>query len=337
MTPDERAAWLEERLTYVGASEVAEVAGLSPWGDPIGLWARKRGEEAGPDETFRMRFGTAVEPLIGDFYEEATGRRLRRWNGPIRHPEFEHLAANPDFRIVGERGLVQAKSSDHDAGWGDPGDESGAAVPIHYRVQAQAEMACTGMDFVDFAVLHGARAFQVYVVPRDEALIADLLEDVREFWQHVEDGTMPEPSENSGPALARRFPKETGVGKIANAKQELELAAFLEARAVAKAADAAKDEAANRVKQLIGSASWIEGAGHRFTWSRGERTTVAWREVAAGLRSAVDSLLGVLDRVRDDDPDDWALVERVRESIPVLESLHSKTEPSDRLNVGKPK
>ena len=40
------AEWLEERRSYLGASEMAGALGLSPWDDPISVWERKIGEAA---------------------------------------------------------------------------------------------------------------------------------------------------------------------------------------------------------------------------------------------------------------------------------------------------
>jgi hypothetical protein len=56
----------------IGSSEIGVVAGLSPYGSTLELWAEKvRGLEK--DETGAMEFGTAVEESVARIYVKRTG------------------------------------------------------------------------------------------------------------------------------------------------------------------------------------------------------------------------------------------------------------------------
>ena len=301
MTAEARAAWLDERRTYIGASEMAEAVGLSPWGDPISLWEQKVGLAEPKPGSFRMELGTLVEPIIGKLASEALGTKLRRVTGPIRDREYPFLASNPDFRIVGARGLVQAKFRLDGIEFGEP-DESGEglSIPEHYRVQGWGELLTTGLDFVYFAVLDPRDGLSLHLLDRragvNEDAIADLRLDLVEYWrEYVEPRKMPPPSAMSGDALARRFPHRVAkIGKVASAEQEQTLVALLEARELLEAQKERVDLLTNTVKSWIGEAAWIEGAGRRFSWSETHRKTVAWKDVAAGYRRSLERLAEVL-------------------------------------------
>lgn len=291
-----REAWHRERLTYIGASEMAEAVGLSRWGDPISLWERKTGQAPEREESWRMALGSAIEPVIGKLASEALGAKLHRVTGPVRHPEYPFLASNPDFRIVGPYGpwgrtLVQAKLRIDGIEFGDP-DESGAgeSIPLHYRVQGWGELLTTRRDSVIFAVLDPRAGLSLHPLSRhvgdNEAAIEDLRADLVEFWtEYVEKGVMPPPSAQSGEALARRYPeRKLKVGKIASAEQVATLQELLAARDAVKAAEAQRDELTNVVKSWIGDAAWIEGGGKRFSWGETHRVVVQWKLVAEAYR-----------------------------------------------------
>jgi predicted phage-related endonuclease len=297
--------WYAERQTYIGASEMAEAVGLSRWGDPISLWEKKIGEAPERDSTFRMMLGSLTEPIIGKLASEALGVKLRRVTGPVRHPEHPFLASNPDFRIVGARGLVQAKFRLAGEHFGDD-DESGSgeSIPLHYRVQGFGELLTTGLDFVYFAVLDPFAGLSLHLLDRrtgeNEQVIEDLRLDLVEFWQeYVEPRRMPPPTAESSEALARRFPKRAGqkIGRVASAEQEQMIRDVVAARDARDEAERAFEAAKNRAKAAIGEAAWIEGDGVRLSWGETTRKTVAWKEVAAVYRRIATDAMAEIRRL----------------------------------------
>lgn len=350
-------AWYAERATYVGASEAAMVVGLSPWGDAIDVWERKTGRAPEKPESFRMKLGDAMEPVIGKLATPEVRELLdapklkllsRRRKPVIRHPGHPFIGANPDFVIDGlgiAKGLVQAKMRLDGAEFGEPDDAGvGLGIPEHYRIQGFAELLATGADFVIFAVLDPRGGLKLLPLNRhasdNEDAIDDLRLDLVEFWQeHIEKDVPPPPTALSGKALARRFPRpEAKVGKIASAEQEQTLRELLEVRQAKKEIEHEEEALKNRVKEMIGSAAFIDGAGQRFSWSRyggGEQTIVEWEPIAKAYREMLDVALqtpelhvltpgGVVTLTRD-----W---------LDAIEPLYTRTEtkePSDRFTVGK--
>jgi putative phage-type endonuclease len=286
-------SWHDERLAGIGGSEAAAAVGLSPWMDPIELWAIKRGEQAPADATLRMKIGNLVEPAIGALYSDVTGRKLRHHERQFVHPDHPFVRDHPDFSVVGERVLVQAKNAGPFAGeWGPPGKPD--SIPTHYRIQGHHELLATGFERVDFAVLSGGDDFDIWPLERDDALLADLLTEEAEFWQHVLDGSLPRPSAGSKGALLRRFPKPDGVVKVASAEQEAVIREYLTARDRVTNAEKLRDQLEARVLAMIGDALGIEGAGARVSWGS-VRGSVKWKEVAE--RFARD--LNFADELRD--------------------------------------
>jgi putative phage-type endonuclease len=286
---DHPQEWHDERMLGIGGSEAAAAVGLSPWQDPLDLWAIKRGEAPPPDQTLRMRIGSLVEPAIGKLYEEQTGRKLRAHHVQYVHPEYLFVRDHPDFSVVGERKLVQAKHPDvwsRDE-WGEPGKPE--SIPVHYRIQGYHEMLATGFDRVDFAVLFGSE-FGIWPLERDDELLADLLHDETEFWRCVVTGDVPKITKASGPALGRRFPKPDGEVKIASAEQEAPIREYLAAREALALAQDRVDPFENLVKLMIGEAQAIEGAGARISWGI-VKGSVSWKAVASFVAgSAVDEI-----------------------------------------------
>jgi predicted phage-related endonuclease len=339
--------WYDERRTYIGASEAADALGLGKWGDPISVWERKVGERDERRSTFRMRLGQLIEPIIGTLAAEKLSEirgvdvRLRRVSGPIRHPRHPFIGSNPDFRVIGWPALVQAKYNLDGEPWGDPDDGAGLGIPLHYRIQGWVELLTTGLATVYFAKLDPRSGLTIYPLRRavgdNEEAIADLEADLVEYWtEYVEKGVAPPPTARSSEALLRRYPKASKVGRIASAAQEETLYELLEAHAADAAAGERLEALKNTVKGWLGSADYIEGAGHRFHWSNvgrdedGEpkvKKVVAYEPIAKAYRALVLELIDP-----EIAPDVW------REKLDAIESLYTLyevAEPSRRFTIGE--
>jgi len=341
--------WVAERRSYLGASEMAAALGLSPWDDPISVWERKIGEAPEKPESFRMKLGTLIEPLIGKLASEQLGAPLHRMAGPKRHPAARYLASNPDFRIVKQlegrtgRGLVQAKLR-LDEPFGEADDGEGRGIPLHYRLQGLGELMTTGYDYVYFAAMNPREGVRMYPLDRrlgdNEEAISDLFEDAKEWWNlYVIPKRVPPPSAESAEALRRRYPEaKLAVGKIASAEQEAVLHDYLQLRDSAKALDHEVDDRKATIKSWIADAKYLEGAGKRFTWSRFDVTKVEWEPIATAYRAMLDGILqrAGVDEIRfDTHPDTGSAMVASRETIDAIEQLYTRTERSDRLTVGE--
>lgn len=185
-----REAWLDERRTGIGGSDVAAILGLSPWKSPLEVYLDKIGEAPEQDDNAAMAWGRALEPLIRQAYEAQTGRTILVPTASYVHPQHSFMRANLDGEIPDECLGFEAKTARTGEGWGEPGS---AEIPDAYALQVQHYMLVRGYVAFDVAVLIGGSDFRTYTVPADPDLQAMLVDAETAFWQQVEARIPPEP------------------------------------------------------------------------------------------------------------------------------------------------
>lgn len=207
-----RPQWLAVRQQGIGSSEAAAAIGLSPYLSPLELWQQKTGRIPAPDlsDNEAVFWGSTLEPLIAQVYQERSSLRVRRLNAVLQHPEQPFMLANLDRTVEGG-GILEIKT----AGWRSAQAwESG--VPEAYQCQVLHQLAVTGRAWADVAVLIAGQEFRVYRIRRDdegnEARIAELIRREQEFWGYVQSDTPPpvDGSASSARALSAMYPSDTG-------------------------------------------------------------------------------------------------------------------------------
>ena len=231
----DRAAWLAERLTGIGASEAAAVCGVSDYETPLDVYLRKVGVAPEKPETPRMRWGTRLEGVIADAYVEREGVALSGTQRFLRSPVHPFMLATLDavrtdgrvveFKTMGERAA--------DALGDQLGDDGSDVIPLHWRCQVTHQLIVTGTDVADLAVLIGGSDFRVYTIGYDERVAARMVEMEQEFWSRVERREPPEiDPARDGANLALLYPAPEGtlpltveaecdVNEWLNVKQEI--------------------------------------------------------------------------------------------------------------------
>lgn len=271
------------RLTGIGSSEIAAVAGLSPYATPLDVW-RSKVEGFELEETLPMKRGRILEPALAEWYAEETGSTLTE-PGTIRHPTSAIALATPDrIATLGtERRVVELKTANFRMmdKWGDPGSDN---VPAAYLVQVQWELACAGLAEADLAVLIAGDDFRIYRLRRDLELESMLLEKADAFWRdHVLTRTPPpvDSSDSCSRWLADKFPRSSGELLPASPEAAALAAQLFEARRVLSVAEATEKDARNKLQALIGSADGIAGFDWKITWRNVKgRATTNWQAVA---------------------------------------------------------
>ena len=204
--------WLSIRGNGIGSSDAAVAVGISPYKSPLELWLEKTGRKQAPDlaSNDAVFWGTTLEEIIARVYATRTGCKVRRLNAVLQHPEYLFMLANLD-RVVQHptdgSGILEVKTAGlHSAQFWDDG------VPDSYQCQVLHQLAVTGKEWCDVAVLIGGQDFRVYRVVRDDAKIADLIQREEKFWQCVMQDISPavDGSESSGRALASMYPSDGG-------------------------------------------------------------------------------------------------------------------------------
>lgn len=212
----ERTEWLEVRKTGIGGSDAAAAVGLSPYKSPLELWLEKTGRDATlpkpdpQDTTEPVYWGTLLEPIVAASYTQQTGRKVRKVNAVLQHPQHPWMLANLDREVIGSVGvqILECKTAGEYGArlWRD-------GVPEYVQLQVQHQLAVTGKQAADVAVLLCGQRLDVHRIERDDELIARLIQLEARFWDYVVQDTPPpaDGSESADRALRCLYPGHGGT------------------------------------------------------------------------------------------------------------------------------
>jgi len=227
-----REAWLRERGSFVGASEIASILGLPGAYSTIGgVWVSKINakecaeaerqsaeamEEASnidPETAEKLNhqsIGLIVEPAILTMYELRNPSFTVRRNGLQiwRHPEYPFIGATLDAEAETEfkdKRTVEAKNVSifKRQEWGAEGSDETPAIFAAQGVQQMLVREHLGYGtFCDYPVLFGGNDFKIFSVPYDAKLAQQIIDVLSWFWNLVETRTPP-PIDYSGRGAAK--------------------------------------------------------------------------------------------------------------------------------------
>ena len=110
-----REEWLNIRALGIGSSDAAASVGLSPYKSQLSLWLEKTKRKAAVDLSDKesVIWGTVLEPVLAKVYAARTGRRVRRVNAVLQHPDYPFMLANLDREVVGKAdcGILEIKTA----------------------------------------------------------------------------------------------------------------------------------------------------------------------------------------------------------------------------------
>jgi putative phage-type endonuclease len=251
-----REDWLEVRKNGIGGSDAAAAVGLNPYMSPLELWLIKTGRDASlpkpdsDDTTEPVYWGTLLEPIVAASYTKQTGNKVRRVNAVLQHPTIPFMLANVDREVAGNRDvqLLECKTAGEFGArlWRD-------GVPEYVQLQVQHQLAVTGKQAADVAVLLCGQKLDVHRVVRDDALIARLIELEAAFWQFVETDTSPpaDGSDSADRALRCLYP---GAGGTVDFTDDRKLSATFDDLVAVRAEIETRQQVEAQLKQAIAQA-----------------------------------------------------------------------------------
>ncbi len=267
--------WLEIRKHGIGSSDAAAAVGLSPYQSPLELWLVKTGRDAQlpkpdpKDTTEPVYWGTLLEPIVAAAYTQQTGRRVRKLNAVLQHPDHPFMLANIDREVVGalDVQILECKTAGEFGArlWRD-------GVPEYVQCQVQHQLAVTGKAAADVAVLLCGQQLAIHRIERDEALIERLIALEAAFWRYVISDEAPPADGSASAEVALRclYPQDTG--RWLNFTGDREMSAVF-ADLVALRADIAQRETLEaqlrqRIEQAMGAASKAIFEAGVVSWKR---------------------------------------------------------------------
>jgi putative phage-type endonuclease len=257
--------WHKIRSEGLGGSEIGTIMGLNQYESAYALWAKKSGLIPTPPlDNWAIRFGKAFEaPILDLFAKEHPDFELYS-AGTYRSLSTPYLHANPDAlaKVNGEWVIVEVKTSKNY--WYE--------VPPAYIAQVRHYMLVMG---IKKAVIVGVvnMSWVEHWIGADDFEEKVILQYAKKFWEHLNNGEMPEwdGSEATYQAVREMHPTITD--------EEVQIDGghlLLEAQEVFDRAQAELLEAKSRVMSAMGTAK------HAYVEHEGERFRVASRQ-ARGL------------------------------------------------------
>ena len=260
-----RDEWLDLRRRGIGGSDAAAILGLNPWKTPMDVWLEKTGEFTRNDEeNEKMYWGTALEDVVAREFMTRTGLKVRRRNAILQHRKHRFMIANVDRLVIGHKAGLECKTAGQYSA-----NNWAMGVPDYYMSQVQHYMAVTGYKAWYVAVLIGGQEFKYYKVTRDDSFIRELIQAEIEFWRLVEAKTPPpiDGTKASTELVKKLYPEAEKGKEIDLPFEAFELIQqYEQAYEEEKRINLIKDEAANRLKEMLGDAERGTIHGRTVIW-----------------------------------------------------------------------
>ena len=261
-----REEWLTLRKKLgIGGSEAASVVGLNPYKGAYTLWAEKTGKIPEFEGNLTTEVGSFLEDFVAKLFTRETGKQVRRKNRILVNDQYPFAFGDVDRVVVGEKALLEIKTTNS-----LPAMKKlrKGEFPEQWYCQMTHYLAVSGLQKAYLAVLIECRDFKVFELDRDEAEIASLMGAEEEFWHKVQTNTPPAADglESTSKTITTLYP-ESNSENVNLYNYQTELARYMELSEQIKALEAAKDEAANKVKAFLGEAGKGESDRYRVSWT----------------------------------------------------------------------
>lgn len=195
--------WLQERTKGLGGSDASIVLGLNKYRTPFELWLEKTGQTDLEDTAGEAAyFGNILEDVVAKEFEVRSGKKVRKNNFMLQHPDHPFIMANIDRKVVGEDAILECKTASTYLSK----DWESEEIPEGYLVQVQHYLGVTGYKKAYIAVLIGGQRFVWKEIERDDELIQMIFDAEVHFWNHHVLGNVAPALDGS--SAAEKFLKE---------------------------------------------------------------------------------------------------------------------------------
>ena len=278
-----REDWLAVRKQGIGSSDAAAAVGLNPYKSQLELWLEKTGRDTSlpkldpQDEESPAYWGNVLEPIVAWHYSKRSGNRVRRINAVLQHPDpkLPWMLANIDREVISAEDvqILECKTAGINGArlWKE-------GVPEYVQLQVMHQLAVTGKQAADVAVLLGGQHLEIHRIERDESMIARLIDLERLFWDYVVSDTPPPADGTASAEAALRCLYPEDNGQILDFSQHVELATtYLELKAVRQSI-AQQETREAQLKQILlqamGDATRAEFTEGYISWKKSKDSTM---------------------------------------------------------------
>lgn len=292
-----RSEWLELRRQGIGGSDAAAIVGLDRYKSAFDVYADKIGLKEEQPDNEAMRQGRDLEDYVAQRFMEATGKKVRRRNAVLQHPEHHWMLANIDRWVVGENAGLECKTTSvlNQAKF------SQGEFPPNYYVQCMHYMAVTGAERWYLAVLVLNKAFHVFTIERDEAEIQALIAAEKDFWEnHVLKQIPPAPdgSEATSEVIKQLFPEARESAEIALFGYEDKIQQYLELDTRVKELEKERDKLKQELQLAMADAEIGRAQGYIVEWKNQVRQTLDTKKLKSEHAEIYEKYLKPAQTVR---------------------------------------
>ena len=188
----------DRRKKGIGGSDIGKIMNVSAFGSALDVYCDKLGLTDPLEDSFPMRMGRNMEPIIRQEYLTQNDADMR-----FADSGFQMIVTKDDYYYYHPDGLLhdvvkdesyavwEAKYSQRYNVWGDTPED----VPLEYQYQVQWGMFVCDLPYCDLSLIIG-REYRQFRIMRDDALIKTIKTAVNSFWNdNVLTSTPPPPSD----------------------------------------------------------------------------------------------------------------------------------------------
>ena len=278
-----RQEWLVERTKGIGGSDASVILGFNPWKSPFQLYIEKTGGQVEEINNEAIYWGNVLEDVVAKEFSRITGKKVRKRNVMFRHPEHDFMIANIDRDVVGEKALLECKTTNAfnaDAWEGDH-------IPPAYICQLQHYMAVLGYEKAYIAVLIGGQKFVWKELERDDEFIELMIRAEKNFWEeHVMKNIPPEidGTNSASELLKKMYPQDNGETIMLESDEaEMLIEAIESIKSEIKDKNTLLKEYENKLKLMIGDAAVGVTPRYEVNLKTYERNSIDTRKLKKDL------------------------------------------------------
>lgn len=271
--------WLQVRSLGIGGSDVAAIAGVSPYASRYAMWLIKTGRVSSHVDALAAKLGNLLEPTVLELFQEETGLGVLTTPGTLQHPVHDWMLVNLDgiaTEAPGKRkgiAVIECKTnlSSRPQDWGN--EDPDEPLSAQYMLQVQHELEVSGLEKAYVPVLLTGPDFRIIEVERDEELIKTIIDLEEQFWELVVNDTPPpiDGMESTEKLLNKTW--QSKALKVCEGTEELlpMIDLYNEWNAAEKRAIEKKNEIKNALKALMEDAEILKvGDDVVATWKTHE-------------------------------------------------------------------
>lgn len=256
-----RIEWLHLRKSGIGGSDASAILGFNRWKSAFQLYIEKTSDFVEEINNEFIYWGNVLEDVVAQEFAKRTGKKVQRVNRMLRHRDYPFMTANLDRRIVGEKAILECKTTStyNNQAW------DGEDVPAAYICQLQHYLAVTGYEKAYIAVLIGGNNFVWKEVERDDEFIELMIEREKDFWENHVLANVPPAIDGSSSAsefLAKMYPQDDGSAIMLDEQMNTVIEAIESLKAEEKQLETQRKEYENQLKMTLEDAA--EGHSNRF-------------------------------------------------------------------------